>query len=509
VDDYVADHIGLCAQARNRRAKQGVAVNRWSTRPRGLSVATVLGVMLAGLVALGGTASAAVPGNDDLANAASMSGSSDCVTGDNTDATGEAGEVAHHGDSNSVWWTWTATDTGTTTVRVFLRSLPDSTLAVSTGTSFPVSELGENDDTYSVASEVTFSAQTGTVYNFRVAGYGNYEGTFALSLNGGCPPPANDDFADAAAMSGDSGSLLDQTNEAATVEPDEPAATVSTSVWYHWTPTSAGSAGVCVDTTAAGDLGGRLAIFTGSWGALTVVGTANLDWNSDCSSPFNRIALEVEADTTYFIAVGGQYGNTGPFDLFWGDVIPPSASIAVGSAQATPTNASPVTFDVTFDEPVTGFADADVDLSSSTATTGTVSVSDTGDHMHFTVDVAVSSDGTVEAFIPADSATDAADNGNSSSTSASVTYDATNPTMGAITTRVQGAKVTVRFSASDALTSVFFMCSVDSGADDVCSSPFIFNSTAGSHTFHLTAIDGADNSVSDSAGYTVKSKRIK
>jgi hypothetical protein len=466
-------------------------------------------VALAGLVALGGSASAAAPGNDDLANAATVTGSSDCVTGDTTDATSETDEVTHHSDGNSVWWTWTATDTGNATVRVFLRSLADSTLAVSTGTSFPVSELGENDDTYSVASEVSFAAQAGTVYNLRVAGYGGDAGTFALSLNDGCPAPTNDDFADAAAMSGDTGSLLDQTNEAATLEVDEPSATVSASVWYSWTPTSTGATGVCVDTTAAGDLGATLSLFTGTWGDLTLIDSTNANWVSDCSSSSNLITFEADGGTTYHIAVGGQYGNTGPFDLLWGDLVPPAASIAVGSGQAATTNASPVTFDVTFDEPVAGFDENDVDLSSSTATTGTVSVLNSGDDMTFTVDVDVSADGNVVASIPADAAIDGAGNGSTASSTASISYDTTDPVMGAITTRVQGAKVTARFSATDALTSVYFMCWVDSGADDICSSPFVFNSTTGSHTFHVTAYDGANNSVSDSAAFTVKSKRIK
>src|SRR5438093_650330 len=101
---------------------------------------------------------------------------------------------------------------------------------------------------------------------------------------------------------------------------------------------------------------------------------------------------------------------------------------AVG--QADPTNTSPISFTLVFNEPVTGFATGDVTLSGTAGGTLTGVVTGSGT----TYNVAVSgmtSSGTVIASIPAGVAQDVATNGNSASTSSdnTVTWDTTAPTV--------------------------------------------------------------------------------
>jgi hypothetical protein len=111
------------------------------------------------------------------------------------------------------------------------------------------------------------------------------------------------------------------------------------------------------------------------------------------------------------------------------DVIAPTVTINQAPGQADPTNTSPITFEVVFSEPVTGFETGDVTLEGTAgATIGTV----TGSGATYTVAVSgMTGSGTVIASIPAGVAQNAAAVGNSLSTSSdnSVTYDVIPPTV--------------------------------------------------------------------------------
>lgn len=112
------------------------------------------------------------------------------------------------------------------------------------------------------------------------------------------------------------------------------------------------------------------------------------------------------------------YDNTGP-----------TASIAKASGQDDPTNTDPVKFTVTFDENVDGFTASDVDLTGSPAgSTATV----TGDSPGTTFTVSVSgmtADGDVKARVMSGAVTDSAGNASTASSTASVRYDGTRPSV--------------------------------------------------------------------------------
>ena len=111
--------------------------------------------------------------------------------------------------------------------------------------------------------------------------------------------------------------------------------------------------------------------------------------------------------------------------------INPTVTINQASAQADPTNASPIEFAVEFSEPVTGFDADDVSLTGSTAP-GTLAAAVSGSGASYTVSVSGMTDsGLVIVSIPADAAQDASGNNSEASTSTdnSVTYDVTSPTV--------------------------------------------------------------------------------
>jgi len=115
----------------------------------------------------------------------------------------------------------------------------------------------------------------------------------------------------------------------------------------------------------------------------------------------------------------------------------PDVTVNQAAGQSDPTSASPILFDVEFDEDVTGFADGDVSLAGSTAgaggtATGLVADVTPVDANSYVVAVSgMSTNGLVVAGVGAGAATDAA--GNSSTASTSTDDDVTWTTGGDVT----------------------------------------------------------------------------
>jgi subtilisin-like proprotein convertase family protein len=109
------------------------------------------------------------------------------------------------------------------------------------------------------------------------------------------------------------------------------------------------------------------------------------------------------------------------------DTTAPGETINQASTQADTTSISPIHFTAVFDELVTGFTDSDVTLSGAAGATTTV-VTEQAPTDGTTYDIAVSgmtTSGTVIASIPAGAAQDAAQNGNTASTSTDNTVNST------------------------------------------------------------------------------------
>ena len=168
------------------------------------------------------------------------------------------------------------------------------------------------------------------------------------------------------------------------------------------------------DNAASGGTGANNG--QGKGGALFVLSPATV---SECAT--------FSANSATDAAGSGTDTN----DTYGGSVSDcPTVTINRASGQADPTTDSTIHFTAVFDEPVTGFDDSDVDLSGTAGAT-TAAVTEQAPNDGTTYDVAVSgmtTSGTVIVSIPANAAQDAAQNGNSASTSTdnTVTFDAPN-----------------------------------------------------------------------------------
>jgi hypothetical protein len=206
----------------------------------------LLGLCVVGLAVPGAWAVAASPSNDNFANAQAISAGS-VVPGTLVDASAEAGEPAHAGSaaSNSVWYRWTAAETG----RVGLRTCVGPATAVTrkavyVGTSIDSLELVA-DDSYTPYCYMTFVADAGETYEIAIDARGP-AGTFNLELNTYLPRPPNDDFADAEVIpSSTSPGPVAGTSYGATWEVGEPDLffdlPAEASVWYRWTAPATGT----------------------------------------------------------------------------------------------------------------------------------------------------------------------------------------------------------------------------------------------------------------------------
>ena len=282
------------------------------------------------------------PDNDDFEDAWAISGVSGSSTSTNICATCQAGEPFLHdiGEwdfrTNTLWWAWTAPMDGVVQFNTE-GSVPDwdpddefdTVMAVYTGSSLAsLTEVAFNDDTaFDVASSVRFAVDAGTTYRIQVAG--KYSGDVgAIRLNWSYPRPDNDDFEDAWAISGKSGSST-STNTNATHQVGEPFLHeldgyefTSNTLWWAWTAPTDGIVQFNTEGSVPGwdpddEFDSVMAVYTGSsLASLTEVAFSDdINSASDVASS-NQFA--VAAGTTYRIQVAGKYsGDVGAIRLNW------------------------------------------------------------------------------------------------------------------------------------------------------------------------------------------------
>jgi predicted outer membrane repeat protein len=197
----------------------------------------------------------------------------------------------------------------------------------------------------------------------------------------------------------------------------------------------------------------------------------------------------------------------------------PSVTVEQASTQADPTNLAPISFVVTFSEPVTGFDDlSDLQISGSA---GANNASITGSGSSYTVTVSgMSSAGTVILSVPAGVASDNAGNANSASSSSdnSVFFDSVVPVVTGINRldnnpsnaasvryQVSFSKSVQQVDASDFAISASGLSgtSISSvvGSGQIYTVTLSTGSGSGSGSLRLDLLD--DDSIVDAAGNTL------
>jgi PASTA domain len=277
--------------------------------------ALILVLGLAVTLAAPGSALAAAPANDDLADAAELTGRVVFAEGTNEEADKQAGEPNHAGNAGgaSIWYRWRAPAAGKATVSTCGSEL-NTLLAVYTGDAFPLAPVAENDDSCGQQSRLTFEATEGTTYRIAVDGFDGDTGSVFLSLS---LAPPNDAFADAQTLTGDSGSATGTTIGASTEDAEPAHAGVGwSSVWFEWTAPSSGWANF---ETCGSPFDTVLGVYTGS----ELSGLSTVTANDDSCELGSRVSFSASAGTVYAIALAGYDGETGEFTLSWNRNPPP------------------------------------------------------------------------------------------------------------------------------------------------------------------------------------------
>jgi hypothetical protein len=254
----------------------------------------------------------AAPSNDDFENATQLEGESGSVSGTTIAACEEPDEPLGYGNTplNTVWYYWVAPADGQAT---FTMTSDDYYMGMALYDGGPgLAALNDVDTGYDY---ITLTVDGGTTYWIQVDGHSDYQGSFTLGWSF-VYPPDNDDFADAAELTGDSGSV-GGSNTAATVETDEPLpqAYNEASVWYVWTAPSNGLMELTMTDPDPTSLDTCLAVYTGTaLGALTRVVSAGGGGTGSLSAA----SFPALAGTTYRIQIVGCYSyQEGSFTLDW------------------------------------------------------------------------------------------------------------------------------------------------------------------------------------------------
>jgi hypothetical protein len=148
--------------------------------------------------------------------------------------------------------------------------------------------------------------------------YGRFDITFPLVrrwlLNEAVNPPANDDFANAQALSGAEGTATALTQDASreTGEPNHANGGGRNSVWYQWTATA--STNVTFETVGSG-FDTVLAVYTGS--SLANLKAVAFNNDAEPGTTASRVGFAAVSGRTYFIAADGFDGENGTLRLAW------------------------------------------------------------------------------------------------------------------------------------------------------------------------------------------------
>jgi hypothetical protein len=261
--------------------------------------------------------------NDNFANPVVLSGLTPTASGSNLGATAEASEPNHAGQaaSASLWYRWQAPASGEFLIAVCGNFV--SRLAVYTGSSLgglaavdavTGSTTPEASGCYESAIEL--AATSGVTYRIVVDGLtfdaeNKQAGDFDLAIGGAPSPPANDDLANATALT--TGVPLTGTNVGATKQAGEPnhaSNGAGHSVWYRWV---ANEQRVEVDSC-----GSAISTVVGVYTGAAVNALTRISDGTGCAGG-NGFTFDPVSGTTYWIAVDGKaddlMGDTGVLSI--------------------------------------------------------------------------------------------------------------------------------------------------------------------------------------------------
>lgn len=264
---------------------------------------------------------AAPPANDNLANFQVISGASSSFSGNNVDATRQTGEATHDSSAiveRTVWFEWTAVETKPVVFEITSADF-DAAIGIYTGGStFPLSTLTRNNDTFGNRPRIEFGATAGTSYKIVVGLYANpvqQGGNFTLQWTTN-NNPTNDNFSNALTLETPQKGSITLTKMNATKETGEPThINGNRSVWFNFTNNLPTDFSITFSTMSF-DLGDTtLSVYTGSTiDNLTPV-VKNDNYGASSQS---RVTFLAKSGVAYRISVDeGSNANNGSTILNW------------------------------------------------------------------------------------------------------------------------------------------------------------------------------------------------
>ena len=288
------------------------------------------------------------PSNDAFANRTVIgSVSSYSETTYNHGATKEGGEpgfIASRWTGKTLWWSWTAPSTGqfevTTegSMRQFANSNTpatlDTVLGVYTGTAFPLTAVGNNDDVDLtkgiLTSRVIVNAVAGTTYQITVAGgtYGSTEDWLKQAAQGEVKltvrpfqKAANDNLAQAITVGASLPAFFETSNLGLGIQTGEPGTANSPTdpnydtarskgtAWWKWTaPTTAryhAATGGLYETDNAENT--ILSVYSGPASAPTFGALSLIAWDTDSAGAgYSLVSFNATAGQTYYFQAGSE-----------------------------------------------------------------------------------------------------------------------------------------------------------------------------------------------------------
>ena len=183
-------------------------------------------------------------------------------------------------------------------------------------------------------------------------------------------------------------------------------------------------------------------------------------------------------------------------------------TIQITSTATSPTNANSIPINLTFSEPLTGFAASDITVSGGTITAGSYLVASGDSILSASFTITPSADGLITVRIAANAAQDLAANGNPAA-SFDITYDGTAPVV-TISTQAQTVNDaafmlsgTVEAGATVTLTQDGTALATTATADSSGSWTLAVTLTEGANLFTATAGDAAGNVSAASAAVSI------
>jgi len=234
---------------------------------------------------------------------------------DNTGATLD-GPVPCGSIGADVWYTYTATGTGSSTASFCGGTGTDTVLAVYNVATCPA--LGNlivcNDDTCNFQSQVSWSTTMGTTYMIQAGGFSGSQGTGTLTISPPAPPAPNDDCANPIVLVGAGPFPFNSTGATTGTQGQAEGlcnffgfTQIATDVWYTWNATVTGPVAIdlCAPPTTAVDT--KMAVYAG---AGCPSGSA-LACNDDSCGLLSKVTVNVTMGQDYTIQLGNYPGGGG------------------------------------------------------------------------------------------------------------------------------------------------------------------------------------------------------